>query len=113
MGNTSKWSISLTETGKSCGQNEGNTFKVYIAKVLPLVSFADPIIKTVAIKPTCFCNSEKCKPSISSNVKTRNYVEVSKSSTANIDSASHGTKLKISVQNSNIDKMYVEGHANK
>ena len=112
MGNTTKWALDTTETGKSCGPNEGNTFKVYVAKVLPLVSFAKPKVKTVAIRKTCYINAPKCKPSISAKVKTRNYLTLPLSTNANIDCAKHGTKLKITVQNKNVDKMYVEGKAN-
>lgn len=112
MGNTRKWSLNTSETGKACGLNNGDTFKVYVAKILPLVSFAKPKEKTVAIRKTCFINADKCKPSISTKVKTRNYLNIPLSTNANIDCVKHGTKLKLTVQNKNIDKIYVEGIAN-
>ena len=112
MSNTTKWSLNTSEVGKSCGANSGDTFKVYVAKVLPLVSFAKPKVKTVAIKKTCFINAAKCKPSVSTKVKTRNYINIPKSTNTKIKSAKHGTKLNISVLNKNIDRMYVDGKVN-
>lgn len=113
MSNRAKWFLNKEEVGKSCGTNSGKTFKVYIAKILPLVTFGKPKTKDVTLKSSCFVNASKCRPSISSKVKTKNYIDVAVSSTASIDSASHGTKLKISVRDGTVNYLSVEGKANK
>lgn len=107
MSNLTSWKMGTTETGKSCGYNSSRIFRVYIAKLLPLISFGSPSSKSVALNKNCFCNANTCKPSISSSVTTRNYVDIPLANNSNLDEVINGTSLKIEILNGNIDKMYV------
>lgn len=120
MGNLKQWSLNNIETGKSCGSNSRQVFNVYVPKVLPLVSFEKPKQETVALNKSCFINDETCKPSVSSTVTIRNYIEMYLSSNSKISTKSladlpvkHGTELKIEIQNKNVDKMFVISTADK
>ena len=107
MSNLTSWKLGTTEIGKSCGSNSGSKFRVYIAKILPLISFGSPSAKSVTLNKGCFCNANACKPSISSNVSTRNYIEIPLADNTHIHSATNGKLLKIEVLSGNIDKMYI------
>lgn len=120
MGNLKNWSLNNTETGKSCGTNSKQIFNVYVPKVLPLISFEKPKTESVALNKSCFINDQSCKPSVSATVTTRNYIEMYLSSNSKLSLASlaespikHGAELKIEIQNSNVDKMFVISTADK
>ena len=110
MGNLSSWSLGTTEIGKSCGYNSlanSKNFKVYIAKILPLISFGSPATTTTALSKNCFCNATACKPSVASSVISRNYIEIPIEDGSNMYAAANGRELKIGVVNGNVDKMYI------
>lgn len=110
MSNQQKWSLDSLEIGKSCGINIGKVYKVYVAKILPLVTFGKPKSKIVALSKNCFINANDCKPSISTKVKIINYIKIPLSASATLKSSTkikHGTSLKISVKHSNPDELTV------
>jgi hypothetical protein len=110
MGNISSWSLGTTEIGKSCGYNSlayGKNFKVYIAKILPLISFGSPSSTSVPLSKNCFCNASACKPSVASSVTSRNYIDIPMGDDSNIYASSSGRELKIGIVNGNVDKMYI------
>ena len=110
MGNTTKWCLSSSEVGKAVGSynSKAKTFRVYIAKILPLVKFAKAKAKNVTINKNCFLNSSTCKPSMATHVKSINYILVPKSNANRLSGTiRHGTQLKITVFNNNIDKLAV------
>lgn len=120
MSNLKKWSLNNIETGKSCGSNSKQIFNVYVPKVLPLVSFSKPKNEVVALNKSCFINDQSCKPSVSSTVSIKNYIEMYLSSNSKLSLSSlaespikHGSELKIEIQNKNVDKMFVISTADK
>lgn len=120
MGTLKNWTLNNTETGKSCGTNSKQIFNVYVPKVLPLVSFEKPKTETVALNKSCFINDASCKPSVSSTITLKNYIEMYLSSNSKLSTSSlaespikHGTELKIEIQNKNVDKMFVISTADK
>ena len=114
MGNISKWSLSTTEIGKSVGENSGKTYKVYIAKILPLIKFGQPKSKLAVISKNCFINASTCKISLASKIKSVNYILVSTANASKLpESVSHGTKLRISSINKNVDKLNVASKQDK
>lgn len=130
MGNLTNWVLGTTELAKSCGYNStgnGKTFRVFIPKIQPLMSFGSPSSVSVALNRNCFCNASNCKPSISTTVVTSNFIEAIANgydSTLNVYyevleeplrvksvqaslSASHGQTLKVSALNGNVDNLQV------
>lgn len=104
---TKEWELESTEVGKSVGNNKGRKIKVYIPKVLPLVKFSKPKIKTESINKNCFVNSSKCKVSVSNKVKTANYISLYANHVTDT-SLKHGDTVYIDIENDNIDKMSVK-----
>ena len=88
MSNLKKWSLNNIETGKSCGSNSKQIFNVYVPKVLPLVSFSKPKNEVVALNKSCFINDQSCKPSVSSTVSIKNYIEMYLSSNSKLSLSS-------------------------
>ena len=112
MANHKKWSIGPFEVAKSVGKNSGQKFKVYIGKVMPLISFGKPKKKIVQIKKSCFVNATKCKPSIASKVTIANYMTVPVANTSTMrKSVKHGTKLTVTVANGSVNQLSVTGKA--
>ena len=109
MSNLSSWKLGTSETGKSCGYNKKSRgkFRVYIAKIMPLIGFGSPSSKSISLNKSCFCNASACKPTVSSNVKSQNYIDVPLAGNANISSVSSGTTLKVEILSGNVDRMYV------
>ena len=107
MSNLIPWKMGTVETGKSCGYNRYNTFRVYIAKLLPMIPFGSPSSKSVALNKNCFCNANSCKPSISNSVTTRNYVDIPLANNSNLDEVLNGTSLKIEILKSAIFHLLV------
>lgn len=107
------WKLNRDEVAISCGDNVGTIFKVYCAKILPLIKFDKPKETTVAISKSCFINSSKCKPSLSSKVTVRNYLVYPLSSYNTILATkrypiTHGTKLVLSIKSeTNVDNISV------
>lgn len=108
------WKLNRDEVAISCGRNVGNTFKVYCAKILPLVKFGKPKETIVSINKSCFINAGKCKPSLSSRVVTRNYLVYPLSKYSNITASEkypvrHGTKLILSIRSeTNVDNITIK-----
>lgn len=111
MSNLKSWTLGTIEIGKSCGSNtSGSSFHIYIAKLLPLISFGRPSKKSVSLNRNCFCNTSACKPSVASRVTSTNYVDIPLSTNTFITETSHGEEVKIEIFNGNVDNMYVLGY---
>lgn len=132
---TTNWKLNVTEKGYSCGQNSfpGDAFNVYVPKILPLISFDHPKTSVHSLSTSGMLNASTCKPPVSANVTTRNYIRIpiAKSSISegilkNVKysahdqyggihvvsasyqyNAAHGTAFKIEIHNQNVDKMSV------
>lgn len=116
MENTKKWELSTSEVGKAVGTytDESKVFKVHIAKILPLVKFGEAKVKNVPLNKNCFLNTNKCKLSLASQVKSVNYILVNAAPLSKLPGKiPHGTKLKINVSNHNIDRLNVVSVADK
>lgn len=110
MSNTEKWNVNVSEIGKLVGDHtyKSQTFKMYIAKLIPLVTFGKAKSKNVAINKGCFLNASTCKPSMSSQVKSVNYILVPRASNGSFPmKMKHGTKVTVNIPNSNIDNMSI------
>lgn len=110
MANSSKWSLSLTEIGKSVGENDGNEFKVWLPKILPLVPFGKAKASAMVLNKSCYLNSDGCKPSIATKVRILNYIKIPVNRINSLKGkVAHGEGLSINVQNKNIEHMTVTG----
>jgi hypothetical protein len=107
MANTESWSLGTVEYGKAVGAASGSKIKVYMGKVLPLVSFGKPKKKLVALNSGCFLNDSGCKPQISAQVRTVNYITVPANDQIDTSKIKHGTKLRIEVRNKSVDQLTV------
>ena len=112
MSNVEKWNINTSEVGKLIGEYsyKSQTFKVYIAKLIPLISFGKAKSKNVVINKGCFLNASKCKPSMASQIKSVNYISIPRASNTSFPTKmSHGAKVTVKIPNHNIDNMSITG----
>lgn len=107
MANTESWSLGTVETGKSVGTGSGSKMKVYMGKVLPLIPFGKPKQKMVPISSSCLINDSGCKPQVSAQVRTVNYITVPTNGRIDASKVKHGTSLRIEVRNNSVDQLTV------
>ena len=109
-----EWSLGNEEVGKACAKitRRSKTAKVYLPKAMPLVKSGKPKKKSKPIKKSCFSNAKKCKPSVASKVRTKNYIDIPIATDTRFK-ASSGKKLKINVKHNDIDQLTVGGRADK
>lgn len=107
MSSTEKWSLGTTEYGKACGTGTQSKIKVWMGKVLPLIPFAKPNSKMVPLNKGCIINDSKCRPQISSQVRSVNYITVPVAEGLDGRNIKHGTKVRIDVTNHSVDQLVV------
>lgn len=109
MANAKKWSLDSTEKGKACGsQTLGKSSKVWIAKILPLVKFGKPQAKKVALNTSCLANASTCKPKVSAQVTTLNYLTIPATGDAVGKKVSHGDSVTIGITHGSADQVNVK-----
>lgn len=109
MSSTKKWSLGTVEYGKACGTGTQTKIKVWMGKVLPLIPFGLPNSKMVPLNKSCVINDSKCRPQISSQVRSVNYVTLPVAKGIDGRKIKHGTKVKIEVTNKSVDQLTVTG----
>lgn len=76
--NLEQWHLPLKMKGYYYGDivpSKNNEFDLYIPVIMPLITRNEaPVIKRIALNPSCFCNEGTCAPSISNIVETQNYI---------------------------------------
>lgn len=102
-----KWSLGTVETGKVVASS-GGKLKIWVGKIMPFIKFDKPKSKLVSLNKNCILNDSKCKPNISSQVHTINYmtvpIDVKKIPDTSIKK---GTEVRIEVRNHSVDQLTV------
>ena len=104
-----KWSLGTIETGKVVASS-GNKLKIWMGKAMPFIKFGKPKTKLVALNKSCLINDSKCKPNISSQVHTVNYMTVPSSARISSEKVKRGTPVKIEVRNHSVDQLTVTNY---
>lgn len=107
MANSSHWKLGNIEIGKHCGGSSEDQMKVYIGKMMPLVSFGSPIQVPAGINKGCMANDKKCKPNMSSQVTTQNYRTVPTNKRIDGTKVKFAEKLRIEIRDNNVDELAV------
>lgn len=108
--NQKSWKLDSFEVAKSVGTNTGSKFKVYISKIMPLITFGKAKTKIIPLNKNCLVNDIKCKPSVAARVTTANYIVVPISNSTKFwKGISHGTKLNVNVSNGSVDQLLITG----
>ena len=107
MSSTEKWSLGTTEYGKACGTGKQSEIKVWMGKVLPLIPFDNPKSEMVPLNTGCIINDSSCRPMISSQVTSVNYITVPVAEGLDGENIEHGTKVRIDVTNNSVDQLVV------
>lgn len=58
------------------GNANAASLKLFIPQITPLISTDSIKTETFTLSKSCFANSTKCMPTVSSNIKTQNYITV-------------------------------------
>ena len=83
--NIKPWSLGKTEIAYSMeknrqtyGRTEDPEWKLYVPKIMPLITKGDPKETTFSLRSSIFVNEASCKPVIQTSVKVRNYIKASR-----------------------------------
>lgn len=113
--NIKSWSVETKEIAKYApvsGSSKEKSFKVFIAKLMPLIPFGKPKTTKVTINRKFCCNSSKCKLTLRSKIKTKNYLTINRYDNVSFKKARfvQGAEIEVAIPNSNVDRMYVSGN---
>ena len=108
--NTEKWKVKSQELAKTAPPvcSTSSPLRLYIPKIMPMIGFGAPRITNSYVSDSCFCNDKACKPSISSNISTQNYVTVPIYDNNEFVCSLfyQGAKIKVDFFNGSVDEIY-------
>ena len=107
MLNIEEWHLEEREFGKVTGTGTTKKLKVWVPKIMPFIPFANPKTKLVALNKTCYINGKKCKPKVSSKVKTVYYITIPHDNMVNGKEVKKGTKVTIHAKNGSPDQLII------
>lgn len=108
--NTEKWEVKSQELAKTSPAvcSTSSPLRLYIPKLMPLIGFGVPKTVTTSVSDSCFCNDKACKPSISKNISTQNYVTVPIYDNNEFVCSLfyQGARIKVDFFNGSVDEIY-------
>lgn len=110
--NIMEWAMSEYEVAKFAPvSNDANASsqKLYIPKLMPLISFGAPKITSESLNKSIFLNADECKISVSSTIQSQNYKTVPKPANRKFERIllTQGVTMQVEVKNGNPDQMYI------
>lgn len=60
------------------GTSRGD-LKVYVPELMPNIPMAQPKVTPVSLNKSCYCNADDCRPAVSSQLDTQNFITAQKS----------------------------------
>lgn len=91
------------------GNANSGTLPLYIPIIMPLINKSTMSDSSKTINRSCFLNATNCMPSLSSTIKTRNYMEVKRSNKESFKNPylHYGDKIQLSVDRSDENRLSV------
>lgn len=115
-GNLERWHLSdterafnLEETPTSISHTESPLWKLYVPKLMPLMTKGCPKTTPVTLTDTMFINDKPCKPVVQKQIYQRNWLEAGRP--ANCSFAypwkPHDMPLEVEVLNKNLENLRI------
>lgn len=106
--NNKEWKMGTEEVAKfsePTSATGASQFRMYIPKLMPLVSFGNPLQVPVVLNPTIFINDPSCKPAPSQQIVTQNYITIPRTlrGSFKLIKIGQGQEIKVEVLNGNED----------
>ena len=83
--NIKPWSLGKTEiaysmekNNRTYGQTEDAEWKLFVPKIMPLITKGDPKETTFSMRPSIYINESSCKPVVQTSIKVRNYIKATR-----------------------------------
>lgn len=114
--NIKRWNLGKTEiaynlekTATTTSSTEAPEWKLYIPKIMPMITMGLPKETTVQLPASPFINDKGCKPVINSTIKSRNYLLASRPANCSFAYARkrHGIELEVEVLHENLDNLRI------
>ena len=114
--NLERWYLNKTEiaynlekTAQSYGDTEAASWKLYVPKIMPLITMGIPKESTEQLSSSMFINEKSCKPTIQSTIKTRNYILATRPANCSFryQFKKHGIQLEVEVLHQNLDNLRI------
>lgn len=111
--NIKQWKLEKKEIAiilpKSCGAN--GDLQVNIPKLMPLISRGKPKVSPpFGLSAGCLCNSGDCKPTVSSQICSQNFITVPHCPNRDFQNGTfyEGDKLYVEFENDDIYQMHTD-----
>lgn len=120
--NIKGWSLNKTEiaynlekTASTRGDTEAAEWKLFVPKLMPLITKGIPRETVEPLSSAMFLNAPDCKPTVQASVKSRNYVVASRP--ANCSFAyrhkTHDMQIEVEVLHNNPDNLRITNTIDK
>jgi hypothetical protein len=116
IGNLKSWSLNDTEIAynlekdaKTTSSTEASEWKLYVPKIMPLITKDYPKETTVVLSSAMFANEKSCKPVVQKSIKERNYIVATRPDNCSFAHAykTHDMKLEVEVLHENLDNLRI------
>lgn len=116
--NAEPWHINNQETAYNvessgghggCGSTRSGSWRVYIPKIMPLISMGTARRSRVSIDTSILVNASSCRPTLNRIISELNYIMADKPSSVGFANPwkGHGMKLEVEVLHNNVDNIRV------
>lgn len=110
--NLTKWELNDTEVAyyvRSPYGSSSGSLPLYIPKLMPNISMGKARSTRVNLNKSCYCNDSGCKPAVSSQLSSQNYLTISPQQNRSFREPHfrYGAKIQIEVHNQNDYEMYI------
>lgn len=115
-----EWQLNKQEVGYNVEAGSGHysagasTWKIYIAKLMPMVTKGYAKLTTIKLDSSLFSNASGCMPVSQSTIHSQNYITVSRGEYSFSNPyKNHNMQVEIEVLNDNMDNLRVTNYIDK
>lgn len=109
--NIKEWNLNNYEIAKTCekANTKPASFKLYIPKLMPLITYGKPIQTKQFISSSIFANSDECKPATSTTITTQNFKTLQMADNERFSKTTlpYNSEVQIEVKDNNPDSMFI------
>lgn len=111
--NNQRWEMGTEEIGQFADPTAATTagsFRMYVPKLMPLISNALPKQVPVTLNKAIFINDPSCTPAPGTTVTTQNYITIQRTlrGSFKIEKISRGQSIVLECRNKNEDTLYIK-----
>lgn len=105
----SAYNVESSSGHSGCGSTRSGSWRVYIPKIMPLITMGTARRSRVSIDTSILVNASGCRPTLNRIVSELNYIMADKPASVGFANKwkKHGMPLEVEVLHSNVDNIRV------